>query len=167
MEQTLPTFREFQESKGIIVEESGFYEYPKCYKTIDTELSECLMFEDLKARDFKMIDRHTEAITGDHVRLVMQALGKFHAISYALKDQQPEKFKEITSNLDEWLFSRRDKKFEDYIDMMTQSVYDSVAGDEYTHLTDKLKNLYKISQFEVSMQCVDGKNEPSAVLCHG
>lgn len=83
-DELLPMFRRLQESKGIIPEENGFHEYPKCYKTIDAEVDESLIFEDLKADHFEMFDRRQE-IGADHVRLIMNALGKYHALSFALR----------------------------------------------------------------------------------
>lgn len=83
-DEVLPMFRRFQESKGVIPEENGFHEYPKCYKTIDAEVDETLIFQDLKADHFEMFDRRQE-IGADHVRLIMNALGKFHALSFALR----------------------------------------------------------------------------------
>lgn len=82
-EEILPLFMDYQQMKGICLGE-GFYEIPECYGTIMTEFEEVLFFEDLKASGFEMFDRH-KCITFDHVRLVMEALGKFHAISFALK----------------------------------------------------------------------------------
>lgn len=52
-----------------------------------------------------MIDRRNEIIKADHVKLIMQALGKWHAISFALKDQQPEKFQQLASNFIGNIFS--------------------------------------------------------------
>lgn len=83
-DEVLPMFRQFQESNGIVPEEIGFFEYPKCYKTIDTEIAESLIFQDLKANNFEMFDRH-QSITIDHVRLIMNTLGKYHALSFALR----------------------------------------------------------------------------------
>ena len=80
----------------MVVDVDGFHEYPQCYRTVDEEPNECLLLEDLSVHGFTIINRHTDEVTADHVRLVMKTLGKFHAISFALKDQQPDTFKEIT-----------------------------------------------------------------------
>lgn len=55
-------------------------------------------------RGFTTIDRQTTETSADHVRLVKQVLEKFHAISFALKDQQPEKFNEFASKVPEETF---------------------------------------------------------------
>lgn len=78
-DEILPLFMNYQQSKGICAAE-GFYEVPECYASIMTEYEEALFFEDLKASGFEMFDRH-KSVTFEHVRLVMETLGKFHAIS--------------------------------------------------------------------------------------
>lgn len=92
-EEVLPMFRRFQESNGIIPEESGFYEYPNCYKTIDTDENETLILQDLKADQFEMFDR-LQVITFDHIQLIMKALGKYHALSFALRVRSAADFQQ-------------------------------------------------------------------------
>lgn len=75
----------FEESKGIMNETDGFVEYPKCYRTIDEEPIETLFLEDMSVRGFSIINRYTQEVTADHAYLVMKALAKLHAISFALK----------------------------------------------------------------------------------
>ncbi|XP_055296842.1 uncharacterized protein LOC129565714 [Sitodiplosis mosellana] len=81
-------YNEFEESKGIILEENGFTEYPICYRTVDEEPSESVLLEDLSVRDFRIIDRNTEEITADHVRLVMQALKESQRVLNPLSDEE-------------------------------------------------------------------------------
>lgn len=83
-DEVLPMFRRFQESRGICVDKSGFHEYPKCYKTIDSDVDETVILEDLRRDRFEMFDR-MQVIRIEHVRLIMSALGKYHAISFALR----------------------------------------------------------------------------------
>lgn len=104
-DEVLPMFRRFQESNGIVPEVNGFYEYPKCYKTIDTEIDETLIFQDMKAYQFEMFDRFQET-TIDHVRLVMKTLGKYHALSFALRVRS-----DTISNFDEIEFDHNDFSF--------------------------------------------------------
>lgn len=79
-----PMIKKFQEQKGINVEQEGFHEVPKCFKTVTVERSEAIFMEDLKGRGFEMFDRFKE-VRIDHVSMVMKVLGKFHAISFAIK----------------------------------------------------------------------------------
>lgn len=85
--EVLSMFRQFQEARGIIPEESGFHEIPICYKSIDSDLEETLILEDLRVSGYEMFDRLAEP-TIDRVLLVMRTLGKFHALSFAIRVRQ-------------------------------------------------------------------------------
>lgn len=164
----LPHFREFEQTKGVTTEESGFYEYPKCFRTVDIDLNECLLLEDLNQRSFSIIDKSKEQLTADHVNLVMQALGKFHAISFAFRDQQPEKFKELTSKLVEVLFLADDDTFQKYFDKQALTALDAVTSVEDIHLHNKLKKFLEKSAMDIVADTLNLDNIGSAfVISHG
>lgn len=167
--QVLPALRHFEESKGLIAEENGFVEYPKCLRTIDTEPDESVLLEDLSARGFEIIDRYTQEVTFEHVRLIMQVLGKFHAISFALKDQQPEKFKELTLKLDDELFIRRDDtKLRDYFMMQIETIKKPISSDEDAPLLAKVTKLFEKHPMDICADCIDVENVGScSVIAHG
>lgn len=161
----MPFLREFEQSKGIILEENGFIEYPKCYKTIDSEPDESVLLEDLSVRGFSIIDRHTEEITPEHVHLVMKTLAKFHAISFALKDQKPEKFNEITSNLNEIFIRRDDPMMREYFAKQSESVYTVLTDEKDAQLLAKTKKLFEKNAMDVAADCLDSSD--GSVIAHG
>lgn len=167
----MKTFRELQESSGVIPEENGFYEYPECYSVISDECHETLLLEDLKESKFEMIDHRTEPITVDHARLLMSALGKLHALSFALRDKRPDTFKEFASKVPEVLFRETEagslNGLKDYFDTLSPLVYGTLREDE-TELRQKLENVFADTFFNSTQKFVDGKAaEPYAVICHG
>lgn len=164
----LPYLRDFEQSKGVIVEENGFVEYPKCYRTLDIEPSESVFLEDLSERSFTMINKSTEVVTVEHANLVMQLLGKFHAISFALKDQNPEKFEELASILDEQFIRRDDKFFRMFLNKQAQIALDVVSGEEYVRLKTKLTKLFEKEALDIAADCLDESAASSgAVIGHG
>lgn len=165
MSQILPTLRQFEESKGVIIEENGFTEYPKCYHSVGIELSECLMLEDLGVRGFKTIDRVNENYTVEHVALVMRALGKFHAISFALKDQQGEIFKELTSKLSE-RFIRFDDPFKRvFFNKHAQAIFQVLSDEKDAHLLVKMRKLFERDAIDIAADCLN--TELGSVISHG
>lgn len=92
-------------------EENGFSECVRCFSSIRDDLCESLFLEDLKRRDFEMINPRTESMSFDHVALLMRVIGKFHALSFALRDQQKEKFDELTSHLIEQFWPPFESEF--------------------------------------------------------
>lgn len=161
----MPFFRDFELEKGVILEENGFVEYPKCYRTIDSEPDESVLLEDLSVRGFSIIDRHTEEITPEHVTLVMRTLAKFHAISFALQDQRPEKFKEITSNLNEIFIRCDDPILREYFAKQAESIYTVLTDEKDARLLAKTKKLLEKNAMDVAAECLD--TSAGSVITHG
>lgn len=111
-----------------------------------------------------MMDRRTDALTANHVKLVMQTIGKFHAISFAMKDQEPEKLKELTSDLNEILLRTAQPEMVDFFKMLGKTLINAVDKD----LADKVEKALANDPLAVAVDCVSGMNaEPYAVICHG
>lgn len=157
-----------QLSKGIHPSENGFFEYTKCYATIAEEYSECLFLEDLNLRHFQVLNHRQEVLTFDHVSLALKALGKFHALSFALRDQQPEKFKQFTSNLHElyWVMleSELNQHYSSLVDRFKGVLAEEKEFDLLGRFNLKLGNDY----FRTIRKINSGTPaEPYAVICHG
>ncbi|XP_055296577.1 uncharacterized protein LOC129565586 [Sitodiplosis mosellana] len=166
--EILPFFRQFEMSKGVAIEENGFVEYPKCYRTIDEEPNECLFLEDLSVRGFAIIDRYTQEVTTDHVYLFMKALGKLHAISFALKDQQPEKFKELASSLKEMFLRANEEFIGEFFDKQAESIFKVLENAEDAHLLAKMKKVFENGAMNVALECLDlDGTDPGSVISHG
>lgn len=137
------------------------------YKSIDTELKECLFLQDLSRDNFAMVDK--KAVTVEHILLVMKTLGKFHALSFALRNQQPEKFAEIISGLQETLFLHGyNQHLATLFNMAEMNVINSINDDQDAHLLDAVLRIYERNQFDIVVECVDGNAcEPYSVVAHG
>lgn len=160
-------FYEFQLSKGVIPAENGFNEYAKCYESLDMEMSECLLLEDLRKKQMKMINHRNTVYSYKHVELVMIALGKFHAISFALKDQQSKKFTELAAKVpDHYYLESGD--FQQFFNMQSTVICDSLKRSNAPDLIEKLTNAHGVDFAKTAIDLVSGdKAEPYAVICHG
>lgn len=164
----MPFLCEFERSKIVDIEKNGFTEYPKSYAAVDVDLNEGLIFEDLSVRGFTTVDRHKEDITADHVYLVMKILGKFHAISFALKDQQPDKFNELTSNLSEVFVRKDDERLGEIINQHSEKLLKVVSGDKDDHLLTKVKKLCDKGLYSSATDCLELEDtEFASVIGHG
>lgn len=164
----MPAFREFEESKGVILKEHGFHEYPESYKFLDDEPIECIFLEDLKINGFQMVDHRSEPIIFEHVKLVMRTLGKFHAISLAMKEQQSEKCQLLTSELTDILIRENDQNMQEFLNFWPAAVIAAITDPADVHIKRKVEKLYERKQMEIAAECVNGKTaEPYAVICHG
>lgn len=162
----LPFFRHFEQSKGVTLL-NGFHEYATCFKTVDTDLHECLVLDDLSVRGFTAIEKDTSEMTVDHVRMVMCVIAKFHAISFALKDQQPERFVELTSNLDEILV-QRDSPIKDGFKLIVPRLLANMSEKFDSSVFLKIKNLFERDATGAAADCLDlSLNESATVISHG
>ncbi|XP_031631012.1 uncharacterized protein LOC116345636 isoform X2 [Contarinia nasturtii] len=91
----LPAFIAFQREKGLSAVDS-FVSFPKVFESEMSEENETcfLIMEDLRPKNFEMWPKE-QTIAIDHELLVMRELGKLHAVSFAMKDQCPDKFDEF------------------------------------------------------------------------
>jgi hypothetical protein len=164
-----PMYKNFQESKGIVVEKDGFYQIPICYKSLTDEPTEGLFLEDLKVSGFEMFDRFKE-VTVEHVNRVMEVLGKYHAISFAIKDQKPELLDDYRGLVD--IFFQRDNVSKDQIivwfDMLKKQAVEALASCNNDEITQRGERVLAADFFELLESCIEGEGaEPYAVLCHG
>uniref|UniRef100_A0A4Y0BKA5 CHK kinase-like domain-containing protein n=1 Tax=Anopheles funestus TaxID=62324 RepID=A0A4Y0BKA5_ANOFN len=99
-QRILPAFEEIQLQHGVNHQEGTYFgHYPKCYHAYcDVERGEAvIILEDLlnsKRPPMKLLDQYVP-IDYDHVRVLMSALGKLNACSFALKRHRPQLFEQI------------------------------------------------------------------------
>lgn len=89
-----PTLDQLQREKQV----NQPFLIPKCYATSLKEGEEALALEDLKAAGFEMCDRK-KPLDEAQIALVLKQYGKLHALSSALRDQNPQIFKGISSSV--------------------------------------------------------------------
>ncbi|XP_055602305.1 uncharacterized protein LOC129751065 [Uranotaenia lowii] len=159
----LPTMCRFQEEKQVPVE-ARFSAFPECYLSVYDEQSKEYMIalEDLRQRRFEMWDKLVP-MSYENVKLVMEQLGRFHAVSLALKDQRPEVFEQFKAHRDELT---RITGIKEFLDSMVKKSIDTLG----THEQDARERMQKLYEnfWERINACLDPKAaEPYTVLCHG
>lgn len=94
--KVLEVLHQFQCEKNIAIEDR-FTEYPKCYGTArdSDDIEHVIIMENLKSTGYGLWDK-TKPIDYETVCLYMHALGKLHALSFALREQEPKLFDEIS-----------------------------------------------------------------------
>ncbi|KAL3277108.1 hypothetical protein HHI36_012466 [Cryptolaemus montrouzieri] len=93
--EVFPYFQKFIDEKNPNFE---FDCVPKLYWVDRSPRKETLIFDNLKTKGFKLHDRK-QPWNLEHSLLAMKYYGKFHALSFALRDQKPEVFKNFNKNL--------------------------------------------------------------------
>lgn len=164
----LPIFAEFQKEKGLNLKES-FCEYPKCYGTLDDKQNDhfVIVLEDLKASGYLLFDKLRPA-DFNHVKLFAESLGKFHAVSFALKDQRPEVFAEFKPLKDVFVQQLIDKPEE--MGQMFAFFFDKAIGALKPEDTAEIKAMTELKANVMEELKATGSGEaaePFSIVNHG
>lgn len=160
----LPLFAKFQSEKGITGGEC-FNSYPKCYAAIcdDEKEQYVIIMEDLRAKGFVMWPKNIP-LTAQHSFAIVERLAKFHAVSFALKDQRPEVL-EPFHNLEEIIIMFFERGS---MGNVLQNSYDRAlkALKDEKHIA--IVNDLKLNSMKYLKEClVGGASKSHSVLCHG
>lgn len=101
--RVLPVLIDFQKERGLAPEDS-FLSIPKVYASDVDRVNEryALIMEDLRSRNFVMWPKNAP-VPLSHEKLLLTQLGRFHGVSFALKDQRPAIFNEFKTLSDNFV----------------------------------------------------------------
>lgn len=168
-EELLPLFESFQREKGINITAEGFYHVPLCYHCISEPFTEALFMQDLKLEGFQMYDRCQE-MSFEHALKAVESLAKFHAVSFAIKDQCKEhpSYKKCMEMEDIWLARRNNKMMNDYMAGLSQRALGTLDPETDSKIYERIKTLLNTSYIENLEKVVASDvAEPYAIVCHG
>lgn len=140
--RVLPTFVKFQQEKGLTGDES-FMSFPKVYAWTVDKVNDtyALIMEELRSKDFVMWPRNIP-VTLDHEELLFKQLGRFHGVSFALKDQRPEVFEEF-KNLEDTFIDWIETGFiGKLIDEAIEMAINVLEEDEHKNVIKQFRNNY-------------------------
>ncbi|KXJ79322.1 hypothetical protein RP20_CCG001259 [Aedes albopictus] len=164
-----PMMADFQREKGINVDDGteAFNQIPHCYRTSLVDLEEVIMMGDLKAAGFDMFDRHQEQ-KYEHFELVMRTLGRFHALSFALKDQHPERIEKFKGMVELFTTREDDGQMDQWFSMLTTRMMDALDREKDPEVYEKVQKAIEGKFMDKVKEQTKGElAEPYAVICHG
>ncbi|XP_050356745.1 uncharacterized protein LOC126777666 [Nymphalis io] len=101
--KVLPTLLKFQSKKNVT---EPFTNYTKLFLADTDGLNGVICLEDAALENFGSAVRQ-EGIDLAHCKLTFKALAKYHALSFALKDQEPDTFNSLTDAIFETYYDPR------------------------------------------------------------
>lgn len=156
----LPEFTLLQKEIGC---KSRFDAYANCIAAGEEMLDEFVLMEDLRSQGFSMFDRHLK-LDLNHVALVMQELGKYHALNFALKDQKPDVFRKLSDIKDVFFDSVMNEGFGTYFNTLIDKAKNTLdEGDICREKLEEFRDFETLGKFLVSGE----EAEPYAVITHG
>lgn len=165
-EKVIPVFKQFETERGVL---DSFAVTPPLVLSYMEPLKESFVMEDLKVLGFTMKDR-LRPLEYAHVKTVMKAYGRLHALSYALRDQKPELFEDLARNTKEKLFT------EARVTMREAKMYQRFYTNKVMKIFDAKLHAREIEGFkkyaeksvEIIVQIMkDGAANPYSVIGHG
>ncbi|XP_025835681.1 uncharacterized protein LOC108734730 [Agrilus planipennis] len=94
-EEVLPNYLKFQKEKLVT---DPFQSTVKCYRSSAIYDNEFLVFEDLTKSGFVLWDK-TKPMTTKCVEFILKETAKYHALSFAFRDQKPDEFDDLAKKL--------------------------------------------------------------------
>lgn len=166
--EILPEFIKFQH-ENLIPRDQGFYSIPKCFAILSEKSTDeyCIILEDLRSRNFRMFDKMKQ-VDYNHVKLLMEQLGRFHAISFVLKTNGNKKFEEYKKLTDIMTInaSKNPAQHEIMFKTAMDKAIETLEPNE-TEIKEKLLNLKKNIQNFLEFCFNSNSSEPFSVLNHG
>jgi thiamine kinase-like enzyme len=93
-DRVVTSFRKFQEEMG----RENLLDYmAQCYATQAIESGELLILENLKTQGYDLWDRKVP-MNWDHLKIILESYGKWHAFSFALRHRRKEIFEKLVEN---------------------------------------------------------------------
>ncbi|XP_012261909.2 uncharacterized protein LOC105689461 [Athalia rosae] len=159
----VPTFNEFLKTHNKLMEN-----IPECYFSTSDNRKEAVCLEDLGVKGFVMRDRLKE-MDFAHASIIMKTWGRFHALSFALRDQRPDIFKSEIAAMKEALWRPEVVQHPDVVTRVnTLGKYVKMAlAQENSKYLEKFTKFLSDVPRHLETSCDGSLAEPYAVLNHG
>jgi len=158
----IPYLRKFAEKRG----SEPFGNIPYCYGTVDEKNHLVIIMENLKPKNYRCHPLGGDAMSLDHVKLVVTAYAKWHAFGLAVRDQDPEvlgafeKPRHLLEN--EYLMKNITAAIENELDFVSD-LYKAKYDLKLVEILQRLKNEYA-GRFR---DMLENKDEEHQIARHG
>lgn len=155
-QKVLPTFAQFQEKKSV---REPFNHFPECYYAKIYEGIEVMILKNMRKEGYLM---HNGAcpMSEESITKIVQIFGKFHAISFALRDQNPKIFRTFARDLTDVTRLLADEDDEMEEDRFFVDLYKIAKEKKLLEISNKL---FKLPNMIDTVDSTDS----FAVIVHG
>lgn len=165
----LPLMVDFQKKHGL-TKEAGFFAFPKCYAAVGNmeKKNFVIIMEDIRAKGYRLWDKF-KPMDLDYLNAIFKALGRLHALSFALRQKNPEVFEKLKQLDDPMGRSNEQNAKTNLLDVYMTSYQRCskmfVDDDELLAGMEKLKNNFENILYK---RCEPlNAAEPYGVVLHG
>jgi thiamine kinase-like enzyme len=145
--ELFPSFANFEKEKKV---ENPFISMAKCYGSFVGDNIEVIVLENLKKNGYDLWPKN-EPLTRSHIELVIKEYGKYHAISVAMREQQPDKFQKLVDISEQNInkltgFDSIDVAFRSCIEESYELLKNDIDEEillKWRNFKDQVKSLYE------------------------
>lgn len=162
----LPELERLQLEYGISAKE-GFFNYPKCYYAqYDEETDDAvIVMKDMRDEGYKLANKYKPLDVGI-CELVVQGLGKLHALSFALEKKRPDLFVQFQKLEDILGKIMTQPQTKEMWDSVFPTAFNSLQG-EHPHIKAKLEKIRDNLNDEFKFLVDDKNSGRYSVIGHG
>ncbi|XP_055541041.1 uncharacterized protein LOC129727327 [Wyeomyia smithii] len=157
-------FYKFQEEKQ---PNNPFDESSKCLGAFTDGVHDFIAMEDLNQFGYGSV-RRQDGVALPECMLCMQTLGRFHALSLAMKDQRPDKFHLLVKSIEETYYAQIHKPWYNNFLQTQISIAKDAVSQEYggTELEEKVNKFFDCDFYDKMVYLTHTRNQNS-VINHG
>jgi thiamine kinase-like enzyme len=145
--ELFPSFANFEKEKKV---EDPFNSVAKCYGSFVGDNIEVIVLENLKKIGYDLWPKN-KPLTRSHIELVIKEYGKYHAISVAMREQQPDTFQKLVDISEQNInkltgFDSIDVAFRSCIEESYELLKNDIDEEillKWRNFKDQVKSLYE------------------------
>lgn len=161
--QVIPRFHKLQQEKSCPL----FKSIPHCYFTQQSSPTETIVLENLKPQGY-LVSSKTDPMNLDHLQLVLGTYAEWHALSFALKDQHPQDYHQLTKNIKEPpLKAFILTAFGQLIDQTLNCLYATLKNKGELEVLRKYKSILGGLNGSTILENLMNEYEETSVIIHG
>ncbi|XP_060532510.1 uncharacterized protein LOC132705721 [Cylas formicarius] len=159
--KVFPSFQQFVKEKKV----EPFQFVAECFGTLLSEDMEIIFCQNLKKIGYELHDRFTPC-NMDHMKLTLESYGKYHAISFAMREQQPEIFKKLSEMECVWSAFAASETFPPMLKQVEKHLYEILEESKEIEMLRKFKERFT-GDFEQTWRNLITAYEERSVITHG
>lgn len=159
-----PALKKFAEENGFLPNTNLI---PECLAISVKNGEEMLALENLRIIGFDTFSKKS-TLDHDHIKLIFEKYGLFHAYSYAFKDQKPKEYLKIVDNLKNIFvdFLKKDHSFGSYMMEMTKIVKKCLIPGEDAKVIEAFEQYSGEKILDIFQEAADASDSFTGIL-HG
>ncbi|XP_060516909.1 uncharacterized protein LOC132696215 [Cylas formicarius] len=158
----IPAFQKFLLARGC----KPLNYVAKCFGNLMLEDREVIIFQNLKKLGYELHDRKT-AFNLNHLTRTLEAYGRFHALSFAMRDQDPKQYEKLSGSMEcVWTAFHKSEDGRALLRNSKDPLVKILVEHNETGLLEKYNRLMKDGINNVWQNALDASEEYS-VICHG